>query len=213
MQSHYIKFIKESLIDTLKIKNELKNIYKVHYQNIVFKNISIHSRGYIKKIPKKYTVKINSKNYLKNSGVLSIKSLKTKKQFFFNYSIDAEVDVYIARENISKKEELSFKNCIKKSVHFEKFRAVPIKKIGKKFIQSKHNIKKNSVITSRDIQKFNLVKRGSNINVILKNRNINISFSAVALQDGIYGDIVKVKQNNSKIIKIRVVGFGLGEVI
>ncbi len=90
---------------------------------------------------------------------------------------------------------------------------MPIQKIGKKSIQSKHNIKENTIITVRDIQKFNLIRRGSTINVVLKNRNISISFSAISLQDGLYGDIIKVKQNNSKIIKVKVIGYELGEVI
>ncbi|MEA3227707.1 MAG: flagellar basal body P-ring formation chaperone FlgA, partial [Campylobacterota bacterium] len=209
----YIKFIKQSFIDYSKIKNELQKEYMVHYQDIVIEKIEIYPRGYIKSIPKDYSVKIQSKSYLKNRGVLSIKSSKTKKQLFFDYFIDATVNIYIARENIKRKEELSHKNCFQKRVVLEKFRATPIKKISKHLFQSKHNLKKNAIITSRDIKAFNLVKRGSNINVVLQNKNINISFSATALKDGVYGDIIKVKQNNSKIIKVKVIAFNLGEVI
>ena len=209
----YIKFIKEKKIDFSYIKNKLKNLYKVNYQNIVFKNIEIHSRGYLNSLPTQYNLKINSKNYLKSNGILSIKDKKTKKQIFFDYTIDADVNVYLSKKNIRRKEELSFKNCSKKTIHFDRFRAMPIQKIDKKSIQSKHNIKENTIITVRDIQKFNLIRRGSTINVVLKNRNISISFSAVSLQDGLYGDIIKVKQNNSKIIKVKVIGYDLGKVI
>ena len=208
-----VKFIQQNSLDFRLIRDEIKKFYRVHYQNIVFKNIEIHSRGYINSLPKKYIVTINKKNSLRSDAILSIKSLKTKKQLFFNYKIEADVDVFISKDIIQRKEELSKKNCIKQTIHFDKFRALPIKKIGKRYIQSKHKIKKNSIITQRDIQKFNLIKRGSNINVILRNRNINISFSATALQNGTLGEIINVKPNNSKILKIRVIGYKLGEVI
>jgi len=212
-KSNYIKFTRENFFDLSLIKNKIKMIYRVNYQNIVFKNIELHSRGYIENLPEQYSVQISSKNYLKNSGVLSIKSLKTKKQFFFNYKIDADITVYYTKDFIQRKEELSLKNCSSKKVPLKKFRALPVQLITKRMFQSKHNIKKGTIVTLRDIQKFNLVRRGSTLNVTLRNGNINISFSAVALQDGVYGDIIKVKQNNSKIIKVKIIGFKLASVL
>ncbi len=39
-----------------------------------------------------------------------------------------------------------------------------------------------------------------------------ISFSAKALQNGVYGDIIKVQKSNDKIIKIKVIARNRGEV-
>ncbi len=212
IDGNYVKFLKQSIIDSNGIVDEIRKNYGVHYQNIVFKNIEVYSRGYIKSMPTNYSIKIQSKNYLKKDGILSIKDNKTNKQLFFDYQIDALVNVYVTKEKIKRKDELSHKNCTQKQIVLEKFRAFPIQTLPKHSLQIKHQIKKDTIITQRDIQKLRLVRRGSNINVTLRNKNINISFSATAIQNGVYGDIIKVKQSNSKVIKVKVTGFGVGEV-
>ena len=211
-KSRYIKFTKQSPIDTRKIKEALKKIYTQRYENIEIHAIEVHPRGYIKSLPKEYKVKLQSKSHLKNRGTLSIRS-SSNRQTFFDYKIDATLSVYKARVKINRNEELSHINTIKKSIILDKFRAMPIQKIENTGLQSKHRIKKGSVITARDARALQLVKRGSNIVVILNSKNMAISFSAQALESGVYGDTIKVKKINSKIIKIKIIGKNRGEVL
>ena len=121
--------------------------------------------------------------------------------------------MFQAREKIKRKIELSHLNVVKKSIILDKFRAMPIQKVQNIGLQSKHNIKKGAILTSRDAQALQLVKRGSLISVTLKSKNMAISFSAKALENGIYGDIIKVEKNNNKIIKIKVIARNRGEVL
>ena len=212
VKSRYIKFTKENPIDTKKIKQALKEIYLEKYKDIEIRTIEVHARGYIKTMPKKYSVKVQSKSHLKNRGTLSIKSDKNK-QIFFDYKIDATVRVFKARVNIKRNIELSHINTVKKSIILDKFRAMPIQIVQNAGLQSKHNIKKDNVLTNRDTQTLQLVKRGSSITVILNSKNMAISFSAQALQNGVYGETIKVKKTNNKIIKIKVTGKNRGEVL
>ena len=69
-------------------------------------------------------------------------------------------------------------------VHFDKFRALPINNEQLNTSQLKRHLKNKSIITTRDIETLNLVKKGSIVNVNLNNNNINISFSAKALHPG-----------------------------
>jgi flagella basal body P-ring formation protein FlgA len=78
--------------------------------------------------------------------------------------------------------------------------------------QSKHNLKKDSVITQRDVLGLYLIKRGSNINVKLENAGINIFFSAKALQNGRIADTISVLQKNGKKIKVKVTGRNKAEM-
>ncbi len=210
--SSYVKFTKKSPINTKKINQELIKIYKSRYKKIDIKSVEIRARGYIEALPKEYVVSIQSKNHLKNSGILSIKT-PSKKQLFFDYTIIAELDVYKIRKNVKRNTELSHLNCVKKSIILEKFRAMPIQELGKGRLQSKTHLKMDAVLTIRDVRELVLVKRGSIVNVLLSSDNIDISFSGQAMKDAVFGDIIKIKQNNSKVLKIRVVAKGRGEVI
>ena len=207
----YVKFIQKSPIDISKIKNFIKTSYLEKYPQMHIKNIDVKSRGYIESLPSDYTLKMQSKNYLRNSGVMYIKSF-SNKEIFFNYHVEATLDIFIARKSIHKGEELSALNIKKKSIVFEKFNAKPLLKVQKATLQSKHNIKEGKLLTSRDIQTLFLIKRGSNVNVVLDNTNLSISFSAKAMQNGSYGDTITVMKSNGKRLKAKVVARHKAEV-
>jgi len=109
----YVKFTKKSHINLSKLENEVKNLYKNKYTHIKIKNISINPRSYIKSLPKSYQVKISPKSYLCNNGIFYIKTPQRKK-VFFDYCIDAEVQVLTTRKNIKKGMELSLASTRKK---------------------------------------------------------------------------------------------------
>ena len=208
----YVKFTKKSPIDTSKIEEKLVKIYKEKYPEIKIKSIEVRPRAYLTALPDKYTVFLQPKQYLKSSGVVSIKS-DSKKQLFFNYSIDATIEVYKSRKNIKRNSELSNVNCVKKSIILDRFRAMPIQELVNGRVQSKNHIKINRVLTRRDVKELELITRGSTVNVLLSSDNIDISFSGEALQSGVYGDTIKVRQSNSKVLKVRIVGKNRGEVL
>jgi len=69
------------------------------------------------------------------------------------------------------------------------------------------------IAAQNDVKKLFLIKRGDNINIFYNELNMNITFSAIAMQNGVFNDIIKVKTSNGKIINIRVIGRKKGKLI
>jgi len=206
----YIKFIKETKFQKTKFIDAISKIYKDRYKNIEIHSIEIHSRGYVEKIPQNYEIVFQKKSFLKNKNIFSIKT-KNFKQIFFNYIIDADIYVYKSIKDIKRAEELNNKNVKKVKIKLKRFNSLPIQQLLN--TQASHHIKAGSIITKRDIQKLFLIKRGENINIFYKELNMNITFSATAIQNGSFNDIIKVKTSNGKIIKVRVIGRKKGQLI
>lgn len=204
-KSRYVKFIKKSPIDTSKIASSIEKYYLDNYKNIDIKEIIVEPRGYLETLPQEYKVEIRRQNYLSRSGILNIKTVDNKK-IYFNYRIVANIWIYITKQRIKKDTELSVINTQKKSILLDNFRAKPIEVLDANALQSKHHIKKNKIITSRDIEVLNVVKKNSYVNVSLDSLNMSISFSAKALQDGKVGDTITVQKSDLKRLKVKVVG-------
>ncbi len=204
-QSRYIKFIKKSPIDTSKISSSLEEFYTNSYSDIIIKSITVLPRGYVKSLPKEYLVHINPKSNLSNKGTAYVKT-QDKKKIFFDYKIIAKINLFMTKREIKRGEELSLFNIEKKGVSLERFRALPLQKLKKGTLQSKHNLKQGKIITIRDIQTINLVKRNTIVSVSLNNKAIAIEFQAKALQNGKLNDIITIQKNNGKRMKAIVIG-------
>ncbi len=210
-KSRYVKFIKKSPIDTSEIALFIRNHYLNKYHNIDIKKITVEPRGYMLSLPQEYSIDIKKKNYLSRSGILSIKTPKNKK-IFFNYDISATVFVYLARKQIKKDVELSSLNTIKKSIILDKFMAKPIQNLRAHTLQGKHRIKKDKIITARDVEILSLIKKNSYVSVSLNNFNMSISFSAKALQSGKLNDTITVQKTSGKKLRVRVIGKNRAEI-
>ena len=207
----YTNFVKKSPIDTTKIESKLKEYYKQNYKYIEIRSITLEPRSYIEELPNEYTVEIRNRNFLKSDGVLNIRT-PSRKKIFFNYRVDATVDIYKTRQKIRKNTELSALNSTKKSIILNKFRAKPIQEINIYGMQSRRHIPKGKILTSRDVEELSIVRKGSFVNIILKNNNINISFSAKALQDGKLNQVIRVIKPDGKKLKVKVIGKNLAEL-
>jgi len=210
-KSRYVKFVKKSPVNTSKIALYIKEYYLKEYAQINIKEIRVEPRGYITSLPLEYSVDIRGKNYLSRKGVVSIKTPKNKK-IFFNYDIAASVWIYLSRKQIKKDVELSALNTLKKSIILDRFMAKPIQNLNAHALQAKRRIKKDRVITNRDVEMLSLVKKNAHINVSLNSKNMSISFSAKALQNGKLGDTIRVQKNNGKRLRVRVVGKNRAEI-
>ncbi|WP_294963150.1 flagellar basal body P-ring formation chaperone FlgA [Sulfurimonas sp.] len=204
-KSRYVKFIKKSPIDTSSIEASIQNHYLDNYENIEIKEIVVEPRGYIKTLPNDYQIEIKNNNYLSSNGVLNIKTIDNKK-IYFNYHIVANLWIYVTKKQIRKDTQLSVLNTIKKSIILDKFRAKPIEILDANTLQSKRHIKKNKILTSRDVEILNAVKKNSTVNVSLDSLNMSINFNAKALQDGKIGDIISVQKRDLKRLKVKVIG-------
>lgn len=204
-KSRYVRFIQKSPVKTLKIENFILNAYKQKYSGIKIHSLRLTPRGYIKSIPLKYTIKMPKRFFLRNKGTLSIKTLQNK-QIFFDYLIDANLWIYISRYKTQKGEKLSALNSTKKKIRLDKLKALPVNVKQLNTTQFKRRLKADTVITIRDIEALNLVKKGDQVLVTINDNNINISFSAKALQSGKLRDIITVQKSNKKRLKVQIIG-------
>lgn len=204
-ESSYVHFVKKSPINFSDIQEKIKRYYKQHYKEIEISSVSIVPLGYIKSLPKSYTVLFKNNSYLLPEAIFSIKS-SDNKQLFFNYKLKAKVSVYKARRKIQRNEEISSINSIKDSIILDKFRALPLQQIDKTHFQSKHNIKKDAIIKVRDLTTLTLIRRDNQLSITMNSNSFDITFTARALQDGKYGDNIKVKRQNGKVLIVKVIG-------
>ncbi len=209
--SRFIKFVKKSPVDLEKVKSQIQNFYKQHYNAIKIKSLLVTPRGYITSLPKKYEVHIPKKSYLYNHGTFFIETAKRKK-IFFDYIIHADVRVYVAKRNIKRDVELSAANVAKKSIILKKFKAMPLQNLKKERYQTKQSIKRGAVVTMRDIKTLDLIRRGSFVNVSLHNDNIVIEFVAKALHNAKLGDTTTLQRADGKRIKVIVTGKNKAEI-
>ena len=209
--SNYITFHKKSTIDKTHIINEIKRYYKQKYDIIYIESITVNPRGYIKKLPTEYSVKIKKRNFLFNKGILSIKT-KANKQLFFEYTINAKLPVYMAVEKLKKDTQVSSFNTKRNIIILNKLRAKPIQHIVKNSLQTKYQLSKNKILTTQNTKKLDVIKRGSTISVILHSEGINISFIAKALENAKMGDTLTVKNTNNKKLKVKAIGKNKAEM-
>lgn len=208
---NYITFKIKSPINTSRIEEEIINFYRKNYHIINIETIEVQPRGYIDKLPDDYTVHIRDRNFLYNNAIVSIKTLKNKK-IFFDYTLKAELPIYLTNQDLKKDTPLSELNTIKKSIILNKFRAKPVQDLSNGMLQTKRNISKNKTLTYRDVEELSAVQKGANINIVFKNNGFNISFAARAIQEGKMGQIITVKKNNGKRFKVKVIGKNKAEM-
>lgn len=211
-KNRYINFIIENNIDTSKINMALSEYYKKKYKDIEIKNIIVTPMSYTITLPEDFVVNIQDGSYLSKKGILSIKTPENKK-IFLNYTIDAEISLFLSSQQIKKDEEISLSNSSIKKIKLEKLKDTPIQNIETSSFQAKHYIAENMILTVRDIQALILVKRNSFVSVSVNDRNMVISTEAKALDNGKLNDIINIQKSDKVKLKAKVVGKNMVEII
>lgn len=210
-KSSHVTFIQKSHLDLLSIKENLAEHFKQNYKNINIQELIIVPRGYLKSLPKEFEVGIEKDAYLSKNGTIFIETPQ-KRKYFFNYDIKAYIDVYITTDKIKKGTNISIQNSTKKTILLDRLKDAPIQDIEETLLEANKQLPKESVITMRDITQLKVVKRGSTISVTYDSDGMAIAFNAKALQDAKLNDIIKVQNDNKKIIKVRVIGENMAVV-
>jgi len=128
------------------------------------------------------------------------------KKIFFDYDVEAQIDVIVTKKKIKRGEELSLFNATRKSIILERLRAMPLQDLQKISYESKQHLNNGHIVTMRDVKQLGIVKRNTVVSVGLRENNVVISFSAKALQDGKLGDTIMIQKNNLQRLKVVVIG-------
>ncbi len=207
----YVNFIKKSPISTTRLEQQLKTRYQNAFNNLHVKTIDVTPRSYLAVLPKKYQLLFSKNNLYKSTGIFSIKT-PDKKRIFFNYRIDATIEVYMPRHPLKRGDALTPMNTHRQSILFERLRGAPLEQIHTREYRIKRSMKPGHIITHRDIEFYPIVKRGSSVVVEFKSGSVLLQFSAIASQDGVKNDIITVQKKDGRRIKARVVAAGHVEI-
>ncbi len=207
----YVNFIKKSPINTLALASLIKKRYEAFYLNLHVNYVTVTPRTYLKTLDPNFELILNDNNLKRSKGVFSIKTSK-KQRLFFDYELDATLDVYLALHPMGRGDTLSPLNAIKKQVKFGSFNALPLNHINTKEYRLKRSVKKNHVLTQRDIEAYPIVKKGNSVLVELRSGSIVLEFTAIASQDGSKNDIISIQKKDGRRIKARVIAPGRVEI-
>ncbi len=207
----YVTFIKESPINTSALSSEIKKRYESFYPNLHVNRVLVSPRNYLKRLSPDFQLILHNKNLKRSHGVFSIKTSK-KERIFFDYEIEATIDIYVALHPLNRGDALSPLNAIKKQIQFDTFNALPLNHINTKEYRLKRSIKKNHILTERDIEAYPIVKKGNTVLVELKSGSIVLEFTAVASQDGSKNDIISIQKKDGRRIKAKVIAPGRVEI-
>ena len=207
----YVNFTQRSPINSDKIKDALQKEFLSKYPNIRIKSLKVYPRSYTTTLPKIYSVSIPKQALYKNYSTISIKTPK-KKMIFFDYELDAMIDVAVSTKNISRHEPITQNNAKIKSVKFTTFRDNPLTDIQNHKYQSKFSIKSDFILTQNDIEILSLVKRDEVVTATVSDGGVTITFNAVAVEDGKEGDVIAVRKSDGKKLMAKVVGIKRVEI-
>ena len=186
------------------LKNYLERKFTSYYKTMSIKSITIKANN---TIPKGYRLKkvFFPKNSIKreNGNFSAVFSDDTKqKRVYFRYSIDAVVDVLLAKFDIRSGSALSMDFFTQIPLKFDNFYDKPVVDVSG--YEAKTYIPKGKILTSRLVRKVPDIHRNDEITAEARDGRIVVDFSVRALEDGRVGEYIRVKRGNKKILKAKV---------
>lgn len=200
----YITFTQRSPIDMHKIFDKLKISFLQKYPNLDIISLKLSPISYMKKLPKLYTVMIPKYALVNDYSTIYIMTPE-HREFFFNFTLNAKMNLFVAFKKISRHTKLTAMNTRTKFVNFRNFQGSPITSITNHIYQSKFTIQSGQIILKRDVEPMSLVRRGEMVTATVIDGGVSITFSAKALQSGRKGDIISILRNDSKQLRAVII--------
>lgn len=115
-------------------------------------------------------------------------------------------NVWVANRNLTKKENLSKNDfqITEKEVASLRFNPVNLSAPINEY-RSRLRISENSVLEENMLEKIPDVKIGDRVNALFINNSVSISFVVTSRSEGIVGDIIKIKRDDKKIFKAKII--------
>jgi len=210
-KSRYVTFIRKSPIYLKPLETKIMQYYKKYYPSIRISHIMLIPRTYTDSLPEHYTLSLGNKSFRHSRGTFFIRSDKNQK-IFFDYRLDADIDVIYTIRPLERKTELTRFNTTIQTLPFEKLKAVPLTSIQTHRYRLKHRIKADRPVAIRDVESSPMIKRGGKLAVSMHSGGLVIEFSAIALEDGALHDIISIRKHDGQRLKARVTGLNNAEI-
>lgn len=201
-----------------KIKKYVKEEFLKTYPNMNINSLVIKRYSKLPKEFQTYKLKeiyISKANLKKEKG--SISAIFTndikKRKLYYNYTLEATVEVLRANQYIQKNRTLSDDLVDFITIKFTNFYQKPITAYYLNKYRARTTIITGKILTTRHISKVTTIKRGDSLRATLRDGGVEVSFSAVALKDAHVGDIIKIKRNHNSFFQAKIISNTEAEVI
>jgi flagella basal body P-ring formation protein FlgA len=178
------------------IENNITSVYKQTFKNIKIENLALKYYG--KKPTKIKTIDITNINPKNPKGIIKINGIK-----FIYYKLNAKIKILKSTKIINKNEKITKTNAELTWIPLKNLYKLPMSNFPKNSV-AKMYIPNNHIIYQYMVTSPDLIRRNSPITVISKSGGIEMSFEATAIQNGKAGDIIKVKDKNNHIYKVKI---------
>lgn len=199
-----VHFTKKTNLDMSFIQDAIALYYQKALPFLEIDSIDIRSKSFIESLPENADVVFKKQAYKYNKG--TVKIVANSKRYFFDYEVHANYSQYVAKVTLRKNTPITLQNTELDVVSFTHFYDTLITFDAINYAQTKRYIKQGKPILLRDVEKLDLVKKNTTVNVKLIEGNIVLSFTATALKRGALGETIPLKRVNGTKIKGVVTG-------
>jgi flagella basal body P-ring formation protein FlgA len=175
--------------------SKLKDCSRIEYSIISPKNINLSSCI----ITDESNIRVEG-----NRAYLPIR--ENNKNTILTLNLKVFKNVLVCNRELKRNEELSRGDfsVLEKEVSNLRFDPITLESVIEQY-RTRVSISENQILQNTMIEKIPDVKIGDRINAIFTNNSVNISFSVTSRSEGIAGEIVRVKRDDKKIFKAKVI--------
>jgi flagella basal body P-ring formation protein FlgA len=143
---------------------------------------------------------------LKNNGSFKNALITLKLKLFKN--------VLVSNRTIVKKEYLNINDfeIVEKEVSTLRFAPVDVSS-PIDYYRSRLKISENSILQKSMLEKIPDVQIGDRIEAMFINNSVSISFAVTARSEGVVGDLIKIKRDDKKIFKAKIINNSTVKII
>jgi flagella basal body P-ring formation protein FlgA len=187
------------------IKEYLQNRFTTHYPTMNIKHITITTAQKIPKGSKIVQISLKNNSLKRESGNFSVilKTSTKQQRVYFKYLIDAQVTILKTNSDIKKSTPLTLSLFDRVPIKFTNFYAEPLLKVNG--LEAKTNIPTGKYLIKRLTKPIPLIHKQDRIIATIKDSGIELNLPVVALEDGVIGEVVRVKRESGKIFKAVII--------
>ncbi|MDD2385114.1 MAG: flagellar basal body P-ring formation chaperone FlgA [Sulfurospirillaceae bacterium] len=127
-----------------------------------------------------------------------------ERKFYVNYELQASVDVFKAKHNLLNGKILDTDDYEQVSIGLDNFSSRTIVGLMPSNLVIKNYIKEGQILMENFFEEKQDVSKRDSIKAYLKEGALMIEVQATLLEDGNIGDIVKIKTEQGKILKAKI---------
>lgn len=201
----YINFTKETALNIEPFKQQLNDLFIASYPAMIIQKIDVFPRGLIESLPENAKAVFDQDTIENKEGIFYVVD-KNGVRRYFDFSLDATLNVLYSNQKINRSEVLSSSNTSLKSIPFVQFRGKPITDLPVTRQRLRRSLRENVPILDRYIEPLPIVLKGSKVSVQVQNGLVVVEFIATATQEGALYDIITIEKSDKKRAKAKVIG-------